>query len=48
MGEKGKFDNIESGDLSGRRRPLESYDWLVITDDDISFRPAVPGQADRP
>lgn len=37
MGGKGKFSNIEAA-ISAAPQPLESYDWLVIADDDISFR----------
>jgi hypothetical protein len=37
MGEGGKFSNIEAA-ISAAPQPLERYDWLVIADDDISFR----------
>jgi len=34
----GKFTNVETA-ISSAPESLDSYDWLVITDDDIEFKP---------
>ncbi len=38
MLDRGKFANIDAA-IEGASEPLHSFDWLVLTDDDISFSP---------
>lgn len=38
MGDRGKFANIDEA-ISAASEPLSNFDWLVITDDDITFAP---------
>lgn len=42
MGDRGKFDNISAA--LKQRRP-ESYDWVLITDDDITTPPGLLDQS---
>lgn len=39
MGDRGKFANIEAA-IAAAPSPLDSYDWLVIVDDDVDFAPS--------
>lgn len=38
MGDRGKFANIDAA-IASAPEPLQRFDWLVITDDDIAFAP---------